>query len=516
MKAMKSREYLILLIRFFLPLMLVAVVLIALVLSARRRVEDKQLRMRAYSEVVFLGERIAGHFRSIRSDIEFLPVLNELLRYKTTASDQDRAGIEAEFIEFSRCRQLYDQIRYLDSKGMERIRVNLDPEKGPYAVSKANLANKGNRYYFAESIGLHPTEIYVSSLDLNIEHGKVEEPKKPMIRFSTPIHDGESLKGVLVLNYLAADFLEEIQRATRQWGGEFQLLNEEGYWLVSRRPDQEWGFMYPQRGIQPFSASDPLFMNIQYNQSGGQFVHKGKLYSCLQVQPFRGVEGVVNAPAWYLIHTVELATWAGFVHEVSFHSSFAAVLVVVISGVLAYSTMLRTQYREALRRSALYDSLTELPNRRLLTERANQLIRESKRNRESFALFFVDLDGFKKINDTYGHEAGDHLLKQIAQRLRVCVRESDTVSRIGGDEFVVLLPRIREPDDCGPIAQKIIDAVGEFDIEAGRVHIGASIGIVIAANDGSSRPDLHELLRQADDAMYRVKDAGKGKYQFAT
>lgn len=168
----------------------------------------------------------------------------------------------------------------------------------------------------------------------------------------------------------------------------------------------------------------------------------------------------------------------------------------------------------ALRMSYLaqHDSLTDLPNRLLLSDRLTQSISLAERSRQKVGMLFLDLDGFKHVNDCLGHTVGDRLLQSVAQCLRSCVRSSDTVSRLGGDEFVIMLSQITHARDAAGIADKVLQAIreqrhlGEHDL-----HLTASIGIVSYPDDGA---DAETLLKNADFAMYQAKDAGRDNYQF--
>lgn len=161
---------------------------------------------------------------------------------------------------------------------------------------------------------------------------------------------------------------------------------------------------------------------------------------------------------------------------------------------------------------ANYDALTDLPNRALLTERLGQSMKQAKREHTRIAVLFVDLDFFKQVNDTLGHAVGDRLLQMVAERMRLCVRETDTIARQGGDEFVVLLASIADASDAGIVAEKIIaQMVQPFLLDDNEIHIGASIGITLFPDDGH---DIETLFRNADLAMYRAKGAGRNNAQF--
>jgi len=167
-----------------------------------------------------------------------------------------------------------------------------------------------------------------------------------------------------------------------------------------------------------------------------------------------------------------------------------------------------------LRYLANYDHLTGLPNRALLLDRIKHAMDYSARMSQSIALFFIDLDKFKQVNDSLGHDCGDLLLQEITKRLSAVLRVDDTIARIGGDEFVVLLESFRGNGQLGRIAQKIISTVGEpVDLKGNRVSVGASIGIALFPEDAQ---DSDELLRHADVAMYHSKQLGRNTFQFYT
>lgn len=162
---------------------------------------------------------------------------------------------------------------------------------------------------------------------------------------------------------------------------------------------------------------------------------------------------------------------------------------------------------------AQHDGLTGLANRTLLSDRLGQAIELGKREKRRFAMLYVDLDKFKPVNDLHGHGVGDALLKQVAHRVTDRVRHSDTVARVGGDEFVILLHAVESHDGLMAVASSIRDALNEeFHIEGHRIQIGCSIGVAIYPDNGS---DANTLSRLADEAMYQAKDAGRNRVVFA-
>lgn len=162
--------------------------------------------------------------------------------------------------------------------------------------------------------------------------------------------------------------------------------------------------------------------------------------------------------------------------------------------------------RQALK-LALYDVLTGLPNRKLITERIGQALAAARREKRRVALMFMDLDKFKPINDDYGHAMGDLLLKEVATRLQECMREMDTAARMGGDEFLVLLPNIDGPSGAEIVANKVLQAMNQpFDIAGHTFTISASIGVAFYPDDAD---DEKALVRHADTAMYHAKNSGR-------
>ena len=167
--------------------------------------------------------------------------------------------------------------------------------------------------------------------------------------------------------------------------------------------------------------------------------------------------------------------------------------------------------RKMLEALALQDPLTGLANRRLLLDRMSVALSQARRSNGCMAVMYLDLDGFKEVNDTLGHGAGDILLKAVAERLTGTVREEDTVARLGGDEFVMTLRHVHSVADAAAMAAKVIEAVSQpYDIEGRVVRVTTSAGIAIYPNDDE---DAETLLKSADSALYEAKRAGKNTYR---
>lgn len=174
----------------------------------------------------------------------------------------------------------------------------------------------------------------------------------------------------------------------------------------------------------------------------------------------------------------------------------------------------RTSSHNAMRQKARFDALTGLANRQLLMDRLRMALARSKRFQRQLAIMYIDLDHFKPINDTWGHAAGDAILREASQRMKAAVREVDTVARLGGDEFVVVIEDLKDHRDAGVIAKHLLTALGKvFHWQQHEFYIGCSIGISISGDDSD---DANSLIEKADLALYRAKHKGRQRFEFCT
>lgn len=470
---------------------------------------------------------------SIVADLFFLRQQNELQEYLTTGDSLFLRKLGKEYVAFSEQKKVYDQIRYLDKNGMEIVRVNHN-HGFPEILSTSQLQSKKKRYYFKDCFNLAKNEVFISPFDLNIERGKIEQPLKPMIRLGTPVFDSDNQKqGIVLVNYLGNDLITKILESESLSIGKTMLLNSTGYWLQSSDPEQEWGFMF-QDQKRRFSVLYPRIWNGMLQVENGQIHDTEGLFTFMTIYPLR--EGYYsstgsgeayresaakishNAYKWYLVSHVPTHVIQSYSQKLlmKFFLFGAGIFLLVATGswIISYTITKRRMYQAQLQSMALFDPLTELPNRRLFFDRLEMIIEHSQRYKTMFGLLYVDLDGFKAVNDTYGHKAGDELLQIVARRLVKVCRKSDTVARLGGDEFAVIIDMIETTRDVETVAQKIIASVGEpIELENGSVQVGASIGVSIFPNDSRK---AGELVQLADTAMYESKGKGKNTYTIVT
>lgn len=191
-------------------------------------------------------------------------------------------------------------------------------------------------------------------------------------------------------------------------------------------------------------------------------------------------------------------------------TSFANALSLILDNERTLAKL--KQEQSQLEHSALHDPLTSLPNRVLLGDRIGQILNQAHRNQTQAAVLFCDLDDFKAVNDSMGHQAGDQVLKTMGERLLNCVRVEDTVARIGGDEFVFVLSNVESAEHAKVVAQKILDAMAQsLHVDGCEIMLSGSVGIAMFPLDGDA---TERLIRNADSAMYKAKECGKNNYRF--
>ncbi|MCB8746004.1 EAL domain-containing protein [Rhodoferax sp. U2-2l] len=214
-----------------------------------------------------------------------------------------------------------------------------------------------------------------------------------------------------------------------------------------------------------------------------------------------------------IVSNVAVGVFTMYASEIEFFREEELKLLADLAGDIAFAID-HIDKQERLNYLAYYDVLTGLPNRTLLDDRLEQGTRAARRNDGLLAVMSVDLDNFKAVNDTLGHTVGDALLREVANRLVSCVRDTDTVGRLGGDEFLILLPEIGSSEDAAMVARKLIESCARPYLIAGHeLFVSASIGITLFPTDAA---ESETLIRNADTAMYRAKELGRNTYQFFT
>jgi PAS domain S-box-containing protein len=269
----------------FLPVIIVMGMVMALIYRADSRTWRKMMEAAEVHIVELQRETIAADLDSVTSDLMFLSKNNELQELLDIGSPGARSALAYELSIFSYQKGIYDQVRFIDTKGMEVVRVNYN-NGAPYVVDKAGLQLKADRYYFKEAMALGSGKIYVSPFDLNVEHGDIEEPVKPIIRFATPVFDSRGRRrGVLILNYLGEKIINPLVKVSVNGPGEIMLLNPEGYWLHSPRLEDEWGFMYADRSERTFESFCPSAWGMISEADSGQYYSSKGMFTFMTIYP---------------------------------------------------------------------------------------------------------------------------------------------------------------------------------------------------------------------------------------
>ena len=471
-------------------------------------------------------KRIGHIFTDIKADIFFLRDQNELQQYLSTEKKEHLFLMGKEYISLAKRTHMYDQIRYLDKQGMEILRVNFNQGE-PLIVPEDQLQSKAGRYYFRECVALKKDDFFVSPFDLNIEHGSVEKPFKPMIRLCTPVFDTLGAKrGVLLLNFLGQDILSNLLSIEQVSLGKTMLVNNQGYWLRHPDPEYEWGFMLKDRADVSLAIQSPELWKKIHSSAKGQIHTREGIYSFNTVQPMvdeavasqyvSQTKGANDHYKWHLLSFLgqkEIEQKSRIILMQFFLlGAVIFILAAIGSWSMAYAVTKRKIAQNRLKAMAYFDILTALPNRRHFFDRLQEAISHGNRYNRVLALMYIDLDGFKNINDSLGHDAGDTLLRHVAYCLRKTCRKSDTVSRLGGDEFAILIPHVTAQEDVATIAAKIIAILSQpIPINNAQAQVGASIGIALYPTDGD---EVNQLIKNADSAMYLAKSQGKNQYLF--
>jgi len=519
----------------FVPLILIVAVISLAYYFSTENVNIQDLQEKEKFRVELQVDAFSYEFQSVVSDLVALSAHHQFRLISDGDEAADYSALASEFLIFCRNKKMYDQVRFLDETGMEIVRVNFNFAQ-PVIVPTDQLQSKGGRYYFKDTFNLNKGEVFVSPFDLNIEGGVIERPLKPMIRFGMPIFDSSGAKrGIVILNYFGNKLINQMQDiAHASFNISFQmLLNSDGYFLKGMREEDEWGFMLPGREKKTFSRLFPAQWDKVRRDSSGQFLDDQGLFTFTTVFPLtEGLKSSSGSPEafasrvqrmeadkyqWKIVLFTpyeEIQAMTSQVREVLIISNAWFGLFAGIGLWFLVRAIVRRQSAEAkIEHMAHFDLLTGLPNRPTLYDRMDIALAAMKRENKHLCVMFLDLDGFKGVNDSHGHEAGDQVLIEVAQRLQQSVRGMDTVARLGGDEFVLVLTSITDMAAVESFATKVINLISEPIMFKGQAcNIGASIGIAMYPKDGITQ-DV--LLSKADAAMYAAKESGKNTYRLS-
>lgn len=461
----------------------------------------------------------------------------------------------------------YFQIRLIraDRHGLEVVRVDRD-ESGLTRVEGLDLQEKAHYPYVFKTLRLRRGQVYLSDISINHELGAHAGLLKPTLRVAAPVlTEQERATAVVVINIDLNRMFAKL-KADLPASYQVYLANQWGDYLVHPDASQAFGFDQGRRNLvqeafEPVTAlisgsSTHVVTNVPLSawSPGGEVaaflrlplggVGEGRFVVLGLSQPIADVVRATTRVAWNTVQVILVLGGIAVLLAVLVSRAVTGPLRAMARAVTLFSrqhvvsqlpharndelgqlarslnemqtTILANmeeinESRRTLRHLAQHDALTGLPNRTLCDDRIQQALSQAKRDMGRLALIFVDLDDFKSINDTYGHHAGDLLLCSAARRMEGCVRNADTVGRLGGDEFMVLLATIDLEQDATLVAGKIRDALSlPFDLDGSRLSITCSIGVAIYPEHGA---DAITLSKSADAAMYLAKEGGGNRVQ---
>jgi len=423
----------------FAPLVAVLVLMLGVYEYLNHRIERTELESREVNYNTLAKNSLIRDLEYLSSDIRILAFSDAMSRMLNDESPVARVHLTRLFITYSTDRGFYDQIRYIDETGMERVRVNLVNGQAK-VVAKDGLQDKSHRYYFRETMKLNAEDVYVSRLDLNVEDGKIEKPFKPMIRIAKPVFDHKGRKrGVVVLNYLAAYLIDRYVASIPEESENTHLLNKDGYWIHAPAKEQEWGFMF-ENG-KGFSDAHPDEWRAIRKQDSGSFqsdvgfISFATVYPKKHIAPSRQLEGGLER-YWKIVSILPSSRFDIFTMLAKRPYDLMAFLVaLVFVGMVSYYI--------ASVRSAEKQAQHELAMAKLEAERANRSKSEFLANMShelrtplNAIIGFsstMSLEIFGPLSDKYKEQindinlSGEHLLELINDILDISAIEANAV-----------------------------------------------------------------------------------------
>ncbi|MES9991819.1 MAG: diguanylate cyclase [Candidatus Thiodiazotropha sp.] len=518
------------LITSFLVLFIPASLLLATIFYAfSRQLQEYELQTTLLREELALNtasEMTALLFEQKLSDLLVLAEGEVVRNYLHDQSLKNWAHMAREFSLLARRKPKYFQVRLIAEDGLEVVRIN-NENGGQEIVPPGELQNKGSRYYFQETIGLEAGDIYISPLDLNMEHGEIEQPIKPTVRFSTPVFDGYGKKrGIVIINYTPDELLQGVAGNFKTLLGDAVMLNSEGYWLHGAPDEQLWGFMYGSEDT--FAKRSPDVWAAISKSSSGRFQAKDGIYVFRKAYPvnrenlgtLENVAEPVTTPAngmnqryWIYLSHISNSLIEELTAKRMIIATIAYLLLFLVTGIIsvlfAKNSVQKRQAFQKLQQYATTDDLTGLANRRELDKIALREFKRASRFARDLSVLMMDLDHFKTVNDTYGHKTGDEVLRHIADICAVSIRGQDFLARYGGEEFIILLPET-DIENAGLLAQRICDEIAANPYQDGALVIAVTISIGVSeVEDGDDNID--DLLHRADKALYEAKKRGRNR-----
>ncbi len=481
----------------FLPFFLVISLAFAYLSERDRQVALDKIRTNERTRVGPAAQLLNRDFDAVLSDLMILAHADELARYLQRPEGAERERVARLFALFSREKRIYDQIRYLDDSGKERIRVDFRNGR-PRVAPQQELQDKAGRYYFTESYRLTAGTVFVSPLDLNVERGQVEVPYKPMLRFATPVFDAAGRhRGIVLVNYLAGDLLERVRAHVTGDANEAMLLDSDGYWMFGPQPDKEWG--RDLKNGASFARDYPQAWELLRQQTTGQQIIGDALFTFHTVMPltgsyldsrhepndiaFHSLNGGPRGYRWYLLSYIpplqldELVTMQR--HDYLPFYLFAVLLLLVLAASYAY---VRVHQRHAERNMHLAAMVMDVT-------RDGVLIADENRNVVSINHAYSALSGRTRM-DVLGKDLRD--IHRDCYDEEHCARIWQGVAQEESWQGEVWLRR--KNGDFVPLVSMLGVAVDERRTRHNYVEIMSDISTLKSREQSLQRLAYHDAL----------------------
>jgi len=471
----------------------------------------------------FEEEKLRTHVENLAYDLAFLGEM-------ASRHYEEEAGLSGEFltdlmVQMGRISHRYDQIRILTPDGRETLRLNYRDGKME-VVTDSQLQDKSHRYYMRQMMEHMEGDdrVHIFPMDLNMERGEVERPYNPVLRIGRSFRDASGeVAGYLILNYRGDLLLNNLTDYEDVLEEQFDVavLNEEGYWLLGPEDVRTWGFMFPDGTDDTMASVYPDLWSRVSSEETGQFRYDGGLitHHTISLQDLAkpvlqqlgyslsGEEGEY-ARSFYLIYHMTrddlVRLRRGVLKGLVIPTVITQIVIILIAGLSTAVLFRSRQYRQQLNHYASVDDMTGCLNRRTGTQILEQLLSLEQRQESVLTVAYVDINNLKRVNDTFGHKEGDRYIRMMVDLIREHLRAGDFLVRMGGDEFLVILPDCRR-EQASRIRGRIREGEDEIN-RSGRLAYHAGFSWGLAEVPPGVDMSAEKAVSEADRLMYFEKE----------
>lgn len=417
--------------------------------------------------------------------------------------------LELFFETFIKNYSQFNQMRFLDVSGQEVLRVD-NTDGHAKIVALEDLQYKGDRCYFADAMELDADTIYVSKFDLDIENGVVEEPHGPMIRLAKKVMSKEDeTLGAIIVDFQGSELLEAVENKNQHEGDEVFVVNSNGYNLLTPSKESDYGFMFINQIDENFFNQQKAIWNQIENGEKEIITEGGNYY----IRPFHLLDKELmknTSGTLYLIMKVPPENLnnksKGLITSIQYATIIFAPFFLFIGVRLGFAHANQRWYQNELIKNASIDAMTGLFNRRSIFYFLNHHIEQQKRTDYNIAVAFMDINNLKMMNDEYGHDKGDEMIISFSDIIKNNFRKSDLLSRIGGDEFLIIFLNSSEEG----FRHSLENAFEQFK-KKGIENVGIPYEFSYGITSYIKGESIDKLIDRADNLMYIDKRKKKNK-----